>query len=493
MVTIIDPHLKADDGFKLFAEAKDAGLLVRTADNSSHFEGDCWPGRSGWLDYLQPAARAFWARRFAADAYGGSTEHLYTWNDMNEPSVFDGPEITMAPTLRHRTADGGEVEHREVHNLYGMLMTMATHQGQHQAYPARRPFVLTRAFFAGSQRHAAVWTGDNRASWSHLGATTRMLLSLSVAGIPFVGADVGGFFGNPQPELLVRWYQAAVFHPFFRAHAEFQTKRREPWLFGESVTAQVRTALRLRYALLPYLYTLFAEHAAEAPPPMRPLWWHFPSDGALLGNAWWGGAAAAEPFLLGDAILVQPIATPGCARASVYLPAEPPTADALWYHLHTLAPTPATPARRVLVAVVAVGADAVPAFLRGGAILARRDRPRRSSAQTHADAFTLVVAPDVGGAAAGRLPRRLRRLRARGGRQPHRRLRIRRRRPVSTLSVARGRRSGRWRRRRRRSSACSCSASPRRPPPSASAAVARRTPAANARRRRSATTPPRRC
>ena len=219
-------------------QARDRHLLVLTEGNATHFEGDCWPGRSAWVDYLLPEARAFWAGRFGPAAYGGSTRTLYTWNDMNEPSVFDGPEITMRPSLIHRDGQGAVYEHRELHNLYGMLMHMSTHEGQRQAYPDRRPFVLTRAFFAGSQRYAAVWTGDNKASWAHLAATTPMLLSLSVAGIPFVGADVGGFFGNPSTALLVRWYQAAVFHPFLRAHAEFKTKRREPYLFGEEITRQ---------------------------------------------------------------------------------------------------------------------------------------------------------------------------------------------------------------------------------------------------------------
>ena len=216
MVTIIDPHLKADDGYAVFAAARDRNLLVLKDDNSTHFEGDCWPGRSAWVDYLMPEARAFWASRFEASAYEGSTPSLYTWNDMNEPSVFDGPEVTMPPQLLHRDGSGAVYEHRELHNLYGFLMHMATYEGQRLAHPARRPFVLTRAFFAGSQRYAAVWTGDNKASWAHLAAATPMLLSLSVAGIPFVGADVGGFFGNPSTDLLVRWYQAAIFHPFMR-------------------------------------------------------------------------------------------------------------------------------------------------------------------------------------------------------------------------------------------------------------------------------------
>ena len=111
-MTIIDPHLRAEDDFAVYAAAKERGLLVRKADNSSHFEGDCWPGRSAWVDYLQPAAREYWASRFLPDAYVGSSATLYTWNDMNEPSVFDGPEITMPPTLLHHDAEGRAYEHR---------------------------------------------------------------------------------------------------------------------------------------------------------------------------------------------------------------------------------------------------------------------------------------------------------------------------------------------------------------------------------------------
>ena len=622
MVTIIDPHLRAEDDYAVYAKAKERNLLVRTADNSSHFEGECWPGNSAWVDYLQPAARDYWASLFTPDAYAGSSATLYTWNDMNEPSVFKSVEITMPPTLMHHDADGVAFEHRELHNMYGMFMTMATQQGQKLAYPTRRPFVLTRAFFAGSQRYAAVWTGDNKASWAHLAASTPMLLSLSVAGIPFVGADVGGFFGNPDPSLLVRWYQAAVFHPFLRAHAEFKTKRREPWLFGDEVTRQVRVALSLRYALLPYLYTCFAAHARDGTLVMRPMWWEFPGDPALGGTASWSkavneaqatkakreaeakakaeaqakedaeaaakaesedGAAAAdgeneamaaevdeeralseedddvenvngddsmykegyepeggesemdeaaeevgecpcskcddtrcyppdcqrcgtkessgcikedgtvqqwgcytaadaecdcnetpqaltppkddggddyskygeddedddkddedddkyrgmddddddtgggdtdynqeyyhgeakdgdqeegqlqtaEQFMLGSHILVQPITAKGCSETQVYLPAADRRADAVWYDLHTYTAIKSTVQQRVFD--VPTHSDRVPAYLRGGAVLPRRDRPRRSSSATHTDPFTLVVAPDVEGHAGGSL------------------------------------------------------------------------------------------
>ena len=133
----------------------------------------------------------------------------------------------------------------------------------------QRPFVLSRAFFAGSQRYGSVWTGDNKASWEHFAVATPMLLTIGLAGLPFSGADVGGFFGDPEPELLTRWYQAGAFYPFFRAHAHLGSKRREPWLFGEPYTSQIRAAIRTRYSLLPLWYTLFQEASTEGVPIIR--------------------------------------------------------------------------------------------------------------------------------------------------------------------------------------------------------------------------------
>jgi len=145
---------------------------------------------------------------------------------MNEPSVFNGPEISMH---KHNIHYGGW-EHRDVHNVYGFYQFLATSQAL-TARDNKRPFVLSRAFFAGSQRHGAIWTGDNTADFSHLKASVPMLLSVGVAGLAFAGADVGGFFGNPNPELFTRWYELGAFQPFFRGHAHLDTRRREPLLF----------------------------------------------------------------------------------------------------------------------------------------------------------------------------------------------------------------------------------------------------------------------
>ncbi|KAG0381051.1 hypothetical protein BGX24_000029 [Mortierella sp. AD032] len=233
MVSIIDPHIKMDKGYYVSKEATDKSLFVMNS-HLSPFDGWCWPGSSQWIDFENPRAKDWWASQFSYDRYLGSSSNLFTWNDMNEPSVFTGPEITLPKDAMHYN----RVEHRS-HAATAQGLTIRNDTLQ-------RPFVLSRAFFAGSQRYGSIWTGDNAASWDHFAVATPMLLTIGLAGLPFSGADVGGFFGDPEPELLTRWYQAGAFYPFFRAHAHLDSKRREPWLFGEPYTSQIRAAIRTR-------------------------------------------------------------------------------------------------------------------------------------------------------------------------------------------------------------------------------------------------------
>jgi len=229
MVTIVDPHVKRDTNYYIHKTATELGYYVKNK-NGQDFDGWCWPGSSSYLDFTDSKVRSWWSDQFSLSNYKGSTLDLFTWNDMNEPSVFNGPEVSMHKDSKNIAG----VEHREWHNLYGIYMHRATAEGLVRRSPGQneRPFVLSRSFFAGTQKTGAIWTGDNKASWDHLQAAAPMLLSLSIGGISFCGADVGGFFGNPDPELLIRWYQAGSFQPFFRAHAHIETKRREPWVFG---------------------------------------------------------------------------------------------------------------------------------------------------------------------------------------------------------------------------------------------------------------------
>ena len=378
MVTIVDPHVKIDNNYPVYKEAKDKGFYVKKNDGTTDFDGWCWPGSSTYLDVTNPDVREWWASKFSLDSYKGSTKDLYIWNDMNEPSVFNGPEITMQKDLIHH----GGVEHREVHNAFGMYYHMATAEGIKRRNDGDRPFVLSRAFFAGTQRIGPIWTGDNTADWRHLAVSLPMVLTLGVSGLTFSGADVGGFFGNPDAELMTRWYQVGTYYPFFRGHAHLETKRREPWLFGDESTAIIRQAIRERYALLPYIYTLFEESHRTGAPVLRPLWYEFPTDENVF--------KIQDSFMLGSAILVQPVLKQGAKSVSVYLPAG------VWYEKRS-------GARHVGPKTfdVSVELSDVPVFLRGGTIFVRKDRARRSSTAMKGDPLTIVVALDANGEARG--------------------------------------------------------------------------------------------
>ncbi|KAL6077361.1 Glucan 1,3-alpha-glucosidase [Balamuthia mandrillaris] len=382
MVTIIDPHIKSDNGYHVFSEAKFQNFFVKDRTGEHDFEGWCWPGSSQYLDFLNKEVRDWWSSLFSYDKYVGSTPILYTWNDMNEPSVFNGPEVSMHRDALHH----GGWEHRDVHNLYGMYFHMATFNGllRRNQDQNDRPFVLSRSFFAGSQRYGAIWTGDNAAKWDHLEYANPMLISLGLGGITFCGADVGGFFGNVDAELLTRWYQAGVFYPFFRAHGHLDTKRREPWLFGEPYTSIIRNTIRMRYALLPYFYTLFYETTQNGTPVLRPLWLEYPTDTNTF--------EMDDQFLVGKDLLVKPVVKPGQTVTTVYLPQSD-----VWYDYYT------HEQHRSAHQSVDTPIDKIAVFQRGGSILVRKDRPRRSSAQMKDDPYTIVVALDDQNKASGEL------------------------------------------------------------------------------------------
>uniref|UniRef100_V9KDE4 Neutral alpha-glucosidase AB n=1 Tax=Callorhinchus milii TaxID=7868 RepID=V9KDE4_CALMI len=382
MVSIVDPHIKIDTDYKIHNAIQSKNFYVKTKDGND-YEGWCWPGSAGYPDFTNPEMRAWWSSMFAYDQYEGSMPNLYTWNDMNEPSVFNGPEVTMLKDAVH----AGGWEHRDVHNLYGLYVQMATAEGQVQRSGGEeRPFVLTRAFFAGSQRYGAVWTGDNSAEWEHLKISLPMCLSLGLTGISFCGADVGGFFKHPNTELLVRWYQAGAYQPFFRAHAHLDTPRREPWLFGEDNTQLIRSAIRQRYALLPFWYTLFYLAYRTGEPVMRPLWVEYPDDVNTF--------SMDEQYMLGKALLVHPVLEQGSHGVQVYLPGK----GQLWYDVHTHQRHTAPQTLYVPVTI-----STIPVFQRGGTIIARKERVRRSTACMQSDPFTLYVALDPQSTAKGEL------------------------------------------------------------------------------------------
>ena len=293
---MIDCGIKAEPGYPVF-ESGEAGDHWVIGSGGRSFRGNVWPGSCVFPDFLRRETRAWWGglyRDFLATGIDG------VWNDMNEPAVFDTPTKTLPENAWHRADPelGGPGAHARYHNLYGMEMARATFEGLRKWRPDRRPFVLTRAGFLGSQRYAATWTGDNSATWEHLAESVPMVLNLGLSGQPMAGPDIGGFRGDGDGDLFARWMGLGAFLPFARGHTEKGSRDKEPWAFDERVERVCRTALEARSRLLPYLYTLFEEAHRTGMPVGRPLFLADPADLRLR--------AADGSFLLGDGLLVEP-------------------------------------------------------------------------------------------------------------------------------------------------------------------------------------------
>jgi len=383
LVTIIDPHIKSENGYGVYTKLKELDFFTKT-HSGELYDGWCWPGTSSYPDFCDPQMRDQWAKFFSMDYYPHNRPDLYTWNDMNEPSVFNGPEVTMPRDNLHKCHTGSfGVEHRDVHNVYGFYHHMATVQGQLERAPNVRPFVLTRSFFAGSHRNGAVWTGDNMARWGHLARSVPMLVSLCLCGISFAGADVPGFFFDPEPELFRRWHQLGIWYPFYRGHAHLETKRREPWMLGDGVTAMVREQVSVRYQLLPTWYTLFAEWALAGWPILRPLWYHNLEDEEAFKES-------DHHFLVGEFILVYAITQASQSTANLYLP------GGFWYDFWDAKSPRLAGGRHSLQ----LDEGHVPVYVREGHVLFKKMRRRRSTGAMVADPYSVFV---FGAQARGRL------------------------------------------------------------------------------------------
>jgi alpha 1,3-glucosidase len=383
LVAIIDPHIKNTDKYPVIDEMKKKGLAVKNKEGND-YEGWCWPGSSYWVDCFNPAAIKWWTTLFKYDSWKGTFANTFIWNDMNEPSVFNGPETTMPKDNIHH----GNWEHRDVHNINGMTFHNATYEAmlERKKGEIRRPFVLTRSFYSGSQRLGAMWTGDNLAEWSHLAISIPMVLNQGISGFPFAGADVGGFFGNPSKELLTRWYQTGAFYPFFRGHAHIDTRRREPYVPGAPYTEIISQALRLRYQLLPAWYTAFHEAATTGAPIVRPNFYVHPDDAA-------GFAIDDQLYVGSTGLLAKPVVTEGAESVEVYIADDQPYYDYLDYTTYQGA------GHHTIKAPL----EKIPLLMQGGHVIPRRDRPRRSSGLMRWDPFTLVVVLDKDGNAEGTL------------------------------------------------------------------------------------------
>ena len=308
VITIVDPGVKDDRKFGVLNRGIARDAFVKEPNGKKDYAGKVWPGKARFPDFLSARVRDWWGDEQNKLCKLGIAGF---WNDMNEPANFALPTKTLPPKCVHRL-DPGKVTHDEIHNVYGMEMARACRDGILTHQPETRPFVITRAGYAGVQRYALVWTGDNSSVWEHLSDAVQMFLNLSASGVPFCGGDIGGFIDNTTPELFLRWLQFATFTPFYRNHSNLGTIDQEPWVFGQNVESVARKYIELRYQLLPYLYGLFEQAHREGTPIMRPLFWHFQDDPVAM--------ATSDQFLLGENLLVAPILRQGSTARCVYLP-----------------------------------------------------------------------------------------------------------------------------------------------------------------------------
>lgn len=303
-VVIVDPGVKIDAGYEIYEQGSSIKAWIRSFKDEN-LVGTVWPDPVVWPDFTQPAVQSWWGRCHAFYLEQGIAG---IWNDMNEPAAFDWAGKTLPLDARQ-----GAYSHAEVHNLYGYQMAQATYQGLKELQPEKRPFVLTRSGCPGIQKYAWVWTGDNASYWEHLEGSIPMLLNLGLSGVPFAGADIGGFSGDADGELLAAWTWLGVCYPFMRNHAGKRSRRQEPWQFGEPWVSLIREAVNFRYRLLPYLYTLSYQATLDGLPLMRPLLLDYPDDPETY--------QLNDQFLLGQDLLVAPVMRPAQTRRLVYLPA----------------------------------------------------------------------------------------------------------------------------------------------------------------------------
>jgi alpha-glucosidase len=379
VVTILDPGVKHEPGagYAVFESGRELGHFLARPDGSLYV-GRVWPGESVFVDYTKDDARKWWG-----DLHKGLVDAGVAgfWNDMNEPADFDDPDGTRQADVV--SDDRGRfTPHAKNRNVFGLLMARSTFEGLQRLRPEERPFVLTRAGYAGIQRYAAVWTGDNVASWDALKLSLPMFQSLGLSGVPFVGSDIGGFMsGDADGELMVRWYQVASLTPFCRNHRSRSGYDQEPFRYPSFYQSLVRESLERRYRWLPYLYTVLEEACRTGQPFFRPLVLEYQDDPDVV--------SLDGQFLVGRDLLAAPVFRPGQTEARVYLP------EGEWVHATTRRRYPGKS-----FPLVAAPLEEMPIFHRAGSIFPSGPGGRHVEEKAWSP-LTLDAFPDKNGEARG--------------------------------------------------------------------------------------------
>lgn len=385
LVLSVGVKYQPEGGYDVYTEGAERGYFLPEGDGP--LLRHLWPGLAAFPDFSRPEVRAWWGNLYESAVADGARVFV---NDMNEPSMRSGP--IMEPSARLVSPPGetavGPMDERttyaEVHNIYGDLEDRAADEALRRFLPDERHLLVTRAGFAGTQRLAATWTGDNASYWEHMEMSLPQLLNLGLSGMPFAGADIGGFYADCQPELLARWFQLGAFYPIAKQNNAKPCRPQEPWVFGPEIEATCRRALELRYRMLPYLYTVAAEASRSGAPMFRPLLYHFGRDREARFRD--------DEALIGRDVLIAPVFRPGRVQREVYLP------SGLWYDLRDGG---TFHGKRSVLADAPLDRNP-PMFARGGAILPfgpvmqwTEERPL--------DPLDLHVFPDDGGVATGEL------------------------------------------------------------------------------------------
>ena len=300
LVTITDLHVAdaPNEGYAPYDTGIRGNHFVHNPDGSLYV-GKVWPGPSVFPDFTDRRARSWWGTNFKDLADAGIAGF---WNDMNEPSVFNDIGTMPIDVVHHIDSDDfapRDAGHAEIHNVYGMENTRATYDGLRTLRPNERAFVMTRASYAGGQRYAVTWTGDNSSTFDHLKLMVHQLINLGLSGFSYAGADIGGFTGGPSPELMTRWFEIGAFTPIFRDHSAKDTPRAEPWVDGPRQLAIRRRFVEERYRLMPYLYALADLNARTGDPLMRPVFYDYPRAASAPCDQ-------SMTFTLGRALLIAP-------------------------------------------------------------------------------------------------------------------------------------------------------------------------------------------
>lgn len=342
LVPIIDAGVKIEDGYSVYEEGVEKNYFCKNAEGGD-FVGAVWPGRVHFPDFLQPEARDWFGKKYAVLTEQGIDGF---WNDMNEPAIFY-TEDRLADTCAeiekltagnmgideyfaftgmvaglngnigdydkfYHNVNGQMVKHSEVHNLYGMNMTRSANEALREICPDKRTLFFSRSSYVGAHRYGGIWQGDNKSWWSHILQSMQQLPALNMAGFLFTGSDTGGFGCDTTEDLMLRWLQYSLFTPLFRNHSADGTREQELYRFSNADAAG--NMIRIRYSLVPYLYSEFLKAALQDEMMFRPLAFDF-ADNA-------DAKQVDDQLLLGNELMIAPIYKQNAKGRYVYLPEE---------------------------------------------------------------------------------------------------------------------------------------------------------------------------